>query len=48
MSKNKPVKANIRDKAQFKFKEKGKKPINASGIANFMITGADFDFNALS
>jgi len=48
MSKSKAVKANIRDKAQYKFKEKGKKPINVSGVANFMITGADFNAEALS
>ena len=48
MSKTKAVKANIRDKAQYKFKEKGKKPINVSGVANFMITGADFDSSVLS
>ena len=48
MSKSKAVKANIRDKAQYKFKEKGKKPINVSGIANFMLTGADFDATVLA
>ena len=48
MSKSKAVKANIRDKASYKFKEKGKKPINVSGIANFMLTGADFDASVLA
>ena len=45
---SKPIKKNIRDKAQFKFKEKGKKPLNVSGICNFMITGAGFDTGRLT
>ena len=44
----KPIKKNIKDKATFKFKEKGKKPLNVSGISNFMITGADFDTGRLA
>lgn len=44
----KPIKKNVKDKVTFKFKEKGKKPINASGVSNFMITGADFDVGKLS
>ena len=43
----KPIKKNIKDKVSFKFKEKGKKPINATGVASFMITGADFDVGRL-
>lgn len=45
---SKPIKKNIRDKVSFKFKEKGKKPINASGVCSFMITGADFDTSRLA
>ena len=44
----KPIKKNVKDKATFKFKEKGKKPLNVSGISNFMITGADFDTGRLT
>ena len=44
----KPIKKNVKDKAQFKFKEKGKKPLNATGICSFMITGADFDTGRLT
>lgn len=44
---SKPIKKNIRDKVSFKFKEKGKKPINATGVASFMITGSDFDTGRL-
>ena len=35
----KPAKCNVRDKVSFKFKEKGKKPINVSGVCMFTITG---------
>ena len=44
----KPIKKNVKDKVQFKFKEKGKKPINATGVSSFMITGADFDTGRLT
>jgi|Transcript_6417 alanyl-tRNA synthetase len=44
---SKPIKKNIKDKVSFKFKEKGKKPINAAGVVSFMITGADFDVGRL-
>lgn len=44
----KPIKKMIKDKAMFKFKEKGKKPLNVSGISNFMITGAGFDTGRLA
>ena len=37
----------IKDKVTFKFKEKGKKPINATGVCNFMITGEGFDLGRL-
>ena len=45
---SKPVKKMIKDKVSFKFKEKGKKPINAAGVSSFMITGADFDTGRLA
>lgn len=44
---SKPIKKNVRDSVSFKFKEKGKKPVNAKGIASFMITGAGFDTGRL-
>ena len=44
----KPVKKNVRDKVSFKFKEKGKKPINAAGVCQFMITGAGFDISRIA
>ena len=44
----KPVKKQVKDKVSFKFKEKGKKPINATGVSSFMITGADFDVGRLA
>ena len=44
----KPIKKVIKDKVTFKFKEKGKKPINATGVSSFMITGAGFDVERLS
>ena len=44
----KPIKKVIKDKVSFKFKEKGKKPINAAGVSSFMITGAGFDVDRLS
>jgi len=44
---SKPIKKNIRDKVSFKFKEKGKKPINATGVCSFMITGAGFDIGRI-
>ena len=44
----KPIKKVIKDKVTFKFKEKGKKPINAAGVVSFMITGAGFDTGRLA
>lgn len=40
---SKQIKVMKKDKVSFKFKEKGKKPINAAGVCNFMISGAGFD-----
>jgi hypothetical protein len=36
---SKPVKAVKKDNVQFKFKEKGKKPIDVKGILQFQLTG---------
>lgn len=44
----KPIKKMIKDKVTFKFKEKGKKAINAAGVSSFMITGEGFDTARLS
>lgn len=38
----------LKDNVSFKFKEKGKKPVNAKGIAQFMISGADFKVDKLA
>ena len=45
---SKPIKKMIKDKVTFKFKEKGKKPINAAGVKSFMITGEGFDASRLA
>ena len=45
---SKQIKKVVQDKASFKFKEKGKKPINVAGVCKFMITGADFDTGRLT
>lgn len=45
---SKPVKAMIKDKVSFKFKEKGKKAINASGVQQFMISGAGMDVDKIA
>ena len=37
------MKVMSKDKVSFKFKEKGKKPINATGVHQFMISGADMN-----
>ena len=39
---SKAVKVMKKDKVSFKFKEKGKKPIEAKDVCQFMISGADF------
>jgi len=38
----KPVKVMKKDKVSFKFKEKGKKAVEAKDVLQFMISGADF------
>lgn len=38
----------IKDKVSFKFKEKGKKAINATGVQQFMISGAGFDVDKIA
>ena len=45
---SKPAKCNIRDKVSFKFKEKGKKPVNVSGVQMFTITGADLPVDRIA
>lgn len=45
---SKPAKVVAKDKVTFKFKEKGRKPIEASGILQFMITGADMNVEKLA
>jgi len=45
---SKPVKAMIKDKVSFKFKEKGKKAINATGVQQFMISGAGMDVDKIA
>jgi hypothetical protein len=37
-----------KDKVSFKFKEKGKKPINVSDVCQFMISGQDMSVDALA
>jgi hypothetical protein len=32
---------------QFKFKEKGKKPVSTSGVHQFMISGADMNVDMM-
>lgn len=39
----KPSKVMKKDSVTFKFKEKGKKPIQAKGVSQFMISGQDFN-----
>lgn len=36
---SKPIKVMKKDNVSFKFKEKGKKPINAKGVLQFMVSG---------
>jgi hypothetical protein len=45
---SKPIKAMKKDSVQFKFKEKGKKPLNVTGICQFQFTGQDFNIEKLS
>jgi hypothetical protein len=45
---SKPAKVISKDKVSFKFKEKGKKEINVSGILQFMVTGADMNVDKLA
>lgn len=45
---SKPTKVMNKDSVTFKFKEKGKKPVNTKGISQFMISGADFKVDRLS
>lgn len=43
----KPVKGNKKENVVFKFKEKGKKPVDVKGILQFQFTG-DFNVDKLS
>ena len=45
---SKPAKVVSKDKISYKFKEKGKKEINVSGVLQFMITGADMNVDKLA
>jgi hypothetical protein len=38
----------VKDKVEFKFKEKGKKPVKTEGILQFMITGQDMHVDKLA
>lgn len=44
----KPAKVITKDKVSYKFKEKGKKEINVSGVLQFMISGADMNVEKLA
>ena len=44
----KPAKVISKDKVSYKFKEKGKKEINVSGVLQFMISGADMNVEKLA
>jgi len=45
---SKPAKIMVKDKVTYKFKEKGKKEINVSGVLQFMISGADMNVEKLA
>lgn len=45
---SKPAKVICKDKVSFKFKEKGKKPIEAKDILQLMVTGADMNVEKLA
>ena len=45
---SKPAKVIIKDKVSYKFKEKGKKEVNVSGVLQFMISGADMNVEKLA
>lgn len=45
---NKAPKVVRKDKVSFKFKEKGKAPVNASGVCQFMITGDGMNVDKLA
>ena len=45
---SKPVKGMKKENVMFKFKEKGKKPIDVKGICQFQFTGQDFNVEKLS
>lgn len=45
---SKEVKVMNKDKVSFKFKEKGKKPINVAGVCQFMISGQNMNVEKLA
>lgn len=45
---SKPIKTMQKDKVTFKFKEKGRQPINATGVCQFMISGANMNIEKLA
>jgi len=45
---SKEVKVMNKDKVSFKFKEKGKKPINVSGVCQFMMSGQNMNIEKLA
>lgn len=45
---SKPVKLVCKDKVSFKFKEKGRKAVEASGVLQIMLTGADMNVEKLA
>ena len=45
---SKPVKCICKDKVSFKFKEKGKKAIEAKDVLQIMVTGADMNVDKLT
>ncbi len=45
---SKPAKVVAKTTVSFKFKEKGKKPIEAKDVLQFMITGADMNVDKLA
>lgn len=45
---SKEVKVMSKDKVSFKFKEKGKKPINVTGVCQFMMSGQNMNIEKLA
>jgi len=45
---SKPVKIVCKDKVSFKFKERGRKAVEANGVLQIMLTGADMNVEKLA